>query len=122
LVKAIEGIILLLTVCGFGLAQDSLVPRASDGNWYSVASSADGTKLIAGRENGFLYTSTDSGVTWTARESTRDWLAVDSSADGVKLVAVAYAGQIYTSVDSGLTRTPQRQTETGALLYHRQTG
>ncbi|MBI5775499.1 MAG: hypothetical protein HZA89_17400 [Verrucomicrobia bacterium] len=73
-----------------------------------MASSSDGTKLMAVVYGGQVYTSTNSGVTWTARESNRDWTSVASSSDGTKLVAVVFlGGQIYTSVDSGLTWTTQ---------------
>ena len=41
-----------------------LIPR--------VASSADGTKLLAAEESGHLYTSTDPGANWTARASPRE--------------------------------------------------
>jgi hypothetical protein len=61
-----------------------------------VASSADGTKLIACVEYGRIYTSSDSGVVWTARESSRFWIAVASSSNGAKLAACDYGGQIYT--------------------------
>jgi photosystem II stability/assembly factor-like uncharacterized protein len=69
-------------------------------DWISVASSADGTKLIAAVNNGQLYTSTDSGVNWTPRmtDLNRPWWSVASSEDGGKLVAVVtLGGQIYTS-------------------------
>ena len=63
-----------------------------------MASSADGNKLVAVvSEGGQIYTSTDSGITWTPRESNRRWYGVASSADGNKLVAVVNNGQIYTS-------------------------
>ena len=75
--------------------------RASTQNWQSVASSADGTKLVASVYGGFLYTSTDAGETWTARESIRDWSGVASSADGRRLVAGVAGGQLYTSTNSG---------------------
>jgi ligand-binding sensor protein len=68
----------------------------------SVASSADGTKLVAVVYGGQIYTSTDSGVTWTPQASNRNWFGVASSADGTKLVAVVDGGQIYTSTDSGV--------------------
>jgi photosystem II stability/assembly factor-like uncharacterized protein len=80
--------------------------RNSSRNWLDVASSADGTKLIAAEYDGLLYSSTDSGFTWTARESSRRWLSVASSSDGTRLVAGAY-GHLYTSTDSGLTWTVQ---------------
>jgi photosystem II stability/assembly factor-like uncharacterized protein len=83
-------------------------------DWTSVASSADGTKLVAVGNNGPIYTSTDSGVTWTAQNSvTADWTSVASSADGTKLVVVdsmdTYQA-IYTSTDSGITWTPRNGT------------
>ena len=55
---------------------------------------------------------TDSGATWTARDSDRQWQAVASSADGVKLVAVVYgsSSRIYTSTNSGVDWTPTGPT------------
>jgi len=68
--------------------------------WVSLASSGDGNKLVAatgGNYLGWLYTSTDSGTNWTARDSSRVWRSVASSTDGNKLVAVAGYDKIYTS-------------------------
>ena len=90
----------------------SWTPHESNRVWQSVASSADGTKLVAA--NGQIYTSADSGATWTPRESSRVWNSVASSADGTKLVAVVTSGQIYTSTDSGATWTP-RESNRGWL-------
>jgi hypothetical protein len=75
--------------------------------WQAIASSSDGTKLIAAVYSGNLYTSTDSGMSWTARESSRAWWSVASSADGSRLVATetGSGGRIYTSIDSGETWT-----------------
>jgi hypothetical protein len=78
-------------------------PRESNRLWRSVASSADGTKLVAVVLGGQIYTSTNSGVTWAARDQNRNWASVASSADGTQLVAVALGGQIYTSTNSGQT-------------------
>ncbi len=90
--------------------------------WTSLASSADGTKLVATKTNnqgGFLYTSTDSGVSWTKNTSLNPtlWAGVSSSADGTKLAVVELEslvgersneiGYIYTSTDSGVTWTEQ---------------
>lgn len=85
----------------------SWVARESSRNWTSIASSSDGTKLVASVYNGLLYTSTDSGVTWTPRATNQAWKAVASSADGTKLVAVVVNGQIHTSTDSGVTWIPR---------------
>lgn len=51
----------------------------------ALASSADGSKLIAAATNGHLYTSIDFGVTWTERAtnlSSPYWYRVASSSDG----------------------------------------
>jgi len=61
-----------------------------------VASSSDGTKLIAAVVGGQLYTSVDSGATWLPSESNRNWISVASSSDGNKLVAAVHGGRIYT--------------------------
>jgi hypothetical protein len=79
--------------------------RESNRAWLHVASSSDGTKLVATVNGGQIYTSTDSGATWTARDSNRAWQKVASSSDGTKLVAIVTGGQIYTSTDSGATWT-----------------
>jgi hypothetical protein len=50
--------------------------------WTSVASSADGTKIVAGEMSGYLYTSTDSGLTWHVRGNTGQWVSIASSVDG----------------------------------------
>ena len=90
-----------------GPAGVTWTPRDSTQIWWGLASSADGTKLVASVQTGRLYTSTDSGATWVARDSNRSWLGVASSTDGTKLVAAVVGGQIYTSVDSGVTWTPR---------------
>ena len=69
--------------------------------------SADGTKQTAVVSGGQIYVSTDSGNTWTAKESNRNWYSVAMSADGTKQTAVVSGGQIYISTDSGNTWTPK---------------
>ena len=89
-----------------GTAGETWTARASGTrNWRSIASSANGMKLAAVGPNDQIYTSTDAGVTWTARESNRSWFSIASSADGTMLAAVVYGGQIYTSTNSGVTWT-----------------
>ena len=91
--------------------------------WSSVASSADGTKLVVAAETtevngsflpGPIYTSANSGASWTLSGAPSNvWYSVACSADGTKLVAAAYAGPsqiggtglIYISSDSGVTWT-----------------
>jgi photosystem II stability/assembly factor-like uncharacterized protein len=76
--------------------------------WYSVASSADGNKLVAAMGGQFwtgpIYTSTNAGTTWTLTVApSQHWMCVASSADGNKLAAAVSEGGIYTSTDAGAT-------------------
>jgi hypothetical protein len=90
-----------------------LLPNSPSQNWQSIASSADGSKLIASSVNylpfwlGGIYTSSDSGATWI--QSTNlpgtNWIAVASSANGIKLVAAVDDGSIYVSTNAGATWT-----------------
>ena len=81
-----------------------------------MASSSDGTKLIAVDYEvvvNYLYTSADSGATWTHANNAPSapiWTSVASSSNGAKLAAVqgkrqhvVTSGLIYTSADSGKT-------------------
>ena len=71
-----------------------------------VASSADGTQLFAAPIFGNLYTSSDSGTTWTQRQAVQYWRSIASSADGIKLVATDLGSTlVLTSTDAGLTWT-----------------
>lgn len=82
-------------------------------NAYRIRSSADGTRLVMAEgypdaAPGRLWTSADSGASWTSRNSaatTRMYTSVDISADGSKMLAVQDGGQIHASIDSGVTWT-----------------
>ncbi len=91
--------------------------------WISLASSSTGTILVAlslvdgdgcahgGAEvSGDIWTSTDSGATWTDRTPTGPahnaiWKSAASDASGQNLVAVG--SDIWTSADAGVTWTKQ---------------
>jgi hypothetical protein len=105
-----------ILVANLGSAGKDWTAYDTNRNWTAIASSADGSKLVAAVRNGQIYTSTDSGVTWVARNAgVKQWGSVASSADGTKLVAVVSTGQggpgnfapIYVSTDSGVTWTPR---------------
>jgi prepilin-type N-terminal cleavage/methylation domain-containing protein len=86
------------------------MPTFSGGSPLAISStiSDDGTKMVIGQDNGYLFTSTDSGVTWTQRSApgSRIWRSVASSSDGSKVVASSNA-YIFTSADYGATWTQQ---------------
>lgn len=90
-------------------AGGSWVERTAAGSrvWWSVASSADGSKLAAVVSGGYIYTSTDAGVTWTEQTNSgsRLWNTIASSADGSRLAAAVNGGYVYTSIDGGQTWT-----------------
>ncbi|MEI6479170.1 MAG: hypothetical protein WCO18_02650, partial [bacterium] len=79
--------------------------RTSGHTFDSIAISSDGTKLAATSYGNYIYTSVDSGATWTARTSagSRNWYFISSSADGTKLAAVENNGHIFVSSNSGAT-------------------
>ena len=89
--------------------------HADSKNWSCITTSADGTKLAAGiyGSSNYIYTSTNSGVTWTQQNSpAKFWTGIASSGSGTILAACAKAGTraadyIYTSTDSGVTWTQQ---------------
>ena len=93
--------------------------RTSSGEryWKGIASSSDGTKLAAYETTtettgtaGNIWTSSDSGETWTYRASSKNWYGIASSSDGTKLAAVVYQGYLWTSSNSGETWTNRVST------------
>lgn len=85
------------------------VGQPSTHSFYRVASSQDGTKLVAAERFGKVYTSGDSGLTWTARAPDGGFNSIAMSSDGNTVVAVQpvssdpLGGQIYISTDGGAT-------------------
>ena len=81
-------------------------------NWCSVASSASGSKLLAGTFGGPAYLSTNSGDAWIQQTNlpSARWTTMATSADGNTLMAAAYQvgsgfGGIYISTNSGMVWT-----------------
>jgi hypothetical protein len=113
IVNCIKPLVFLYLVIG-GLspkahAQTWVLTSAPTNEWSTVASSADGTRLIAASGYGFysttvspIYLSTNAGLTWSSNNSpVSNWGAVASSADGSRLFA-GTAGQLfYISTNGG---------------------
>ena len=82
--------------------------QTADARWRAVATSSDGSKVVAGVEFGSgFYTSTDGGLTWTFRPLSTptpvpvQWRSFAYSGDGKKVVGVGTGDQIYTSTNDG---------------------
>jgi hypothetical protein len=75
-----------------------------DSLWNSVASSADGSKLVA--VGTWIFTSSNSGATWVSNNVPKEqWQAVAASADASRLAAAADHGGILISTNSGTNWT-----------------
>jgi photosystem II stability/assembly factor-like uncharacterized protein len=87
--------------------------------WQAIASSADGSHLAAVDSfQGYIYTSSDTGVTWTQQTGSGQhaWTAIASSSDGTHLAATdGSLGYVYTSADSGATWA--QRTGSGQLYW-----
>lgn len=83
--------------------------RDTNRNWESIASSADGSRLVACTSGtaGRIYVSSDWGRSWTARGGSHDYRAVASSSTGENLIAVPRYGQPSISTDFGATWSDQ---------------
>ena len=68
-----------------------------------------GKKSISGKYqtavvyNGYIYRSTDYGVTWSQVGNSNNWYSVAMSSDGKYQTAVVHGGYIYRSTDYGVT-------------------
>ncbi|HEY1786811.1 MAG TPA: hypothetical protein VGJ73_01585 [Verrucomicrobiae bacterium] len=87
--------------------------EASAQDWTSIASSSDGTKMVATSSavsSGNVWVSANSGLTWSGTSASGDasvWQAAASSADGTKLYAAAgNGGYVYFSTNTGSEWSP----------------
>jgi hypothetical protein len=66
-----------------------------------AAASGDSTRIVALSDGNFIYTSTNSGATWTQTGPSGRWKSVAASADGKKFIAGSYENGTWVSTDSG---------------------
>ena len=71
--------------------------------WSSVTISRDGSRMVAGAQNGALYLSTDVGNSWApiASVGNGNWSSVSLSADGLTLLAAKGNGRLYVWEGAG---------------------
>lgn len=82
--------------------------------WWRIASSLDGTTLLAVVRNGNIWVSKNGGLTWSSKESTRYWSACTCSADGSIMYVAVDGGLIYKSTNYGDTWIELPQQPGGA--------
>lgn len=78
---------------------DNILPQSYGQICFDLASSSDGTRLVAVIRGGYIYTSINSGATWveqTHLTNTGDWKNISSSSDGTKLFYSISGGKLYT--------------------------
>jgi len=73
---------------------DTWLENSTPNNFYKIIT--NDSQIIGISIGGQIYTSTNGGFSWTARENNRLWAGITSNSDGTKLAAVVYGGQIYT--------------------------
>ena len=79
--------------------------RKATGFYLDISMSADGTKLIAHKNNtNGVFISTDSGSTWSQKLATERFALARISGNGNLMVAASSANS-YTSIDNGTTWT-----------------
>lgn len=74
--------------------------------WVDITTGNEGSLLAAVVNQGFIYLSFDSGLTWNQRGDARAWTAIATSANGSLLAAVATNDFIYISSDNGTSWLP----------------
>lgn len=84
-------------------------PPSSNG-WWAVVCDSTCTHMTAIQNgNGFLYSTSDSGSTWTHNSLSSGYSDISMSSDGTK-VAATDGSDLYISVDSGATWVSQNQS------------
>ncbi len=85
----------LYTSTNFGITWEEAINNPNPWTWHSIATSADGTRIIAAARvhsadpSGFVYLSSDSGLTGITNSLPRKyWRGVACSADGSTLLAI----------------------------------
>ena len=90
----------------------TLPPNVPDQDFFAVSANSDGSKLVAVALGGFLWTTTDKGVTWIKGGDTnkQNFYGVSVSGDGNTILAAVTAspdttlgGFLWISTDGGTT-------------------
>lgn len=84
---------------GSTFSQITTIPTAS---FYTLAMNRGSAQyLFVGSYGGYIYSSSNSGATWTTGTLSALWQCIDTSSTGQYVAAVVYDGLIYVSVNYG---------------------
>jgi hypothetical protein len=86
------------------------------GSFNNLASSYDGTRLIASGFAAYIYCSTNAGTNWVLRESNRFWDDCTISTNGAIMAAVVNGGKVYFSANGGTNWNPYATSRTWTHL------
>ena len=88
--------------------------NATAQRWYAVASSSNGSVLVAAAAKGGIYVSKDQGLTWSNTTSlSKFWKGVACSANCTYILAT-HKGSLYTSWDTGSTWVSRKNSSNQA--------
>jgi hypothetical protein len=96
-------------------------PNSASTDWYSIASSSDGTHLAVVAYQGGIWTSPDSGVTWLEQSNApinAIWQSIASASDGTHLAAITQDGEIWVSTNTGTNWTQVTNLPTADVINY----
>ncbi len=73
--------------------------------WNSITTSDNGNIIYAGANNGYIYKTSNGGISWSALTSagSRFWNSLATSSDGTVIIGTTSNSAIYLSIDGGTT-------------------
>jgi hypothetical protein len=82
----------------------TFLPKVTDKNrkWTSISSNSAGSMLIACEESGYIYISTNLGLSWKYTHFISNWIKVKFNPTGTVMYALEKNGYIWNSTDMGI--------------------
>ncbi len=111
-----------------GITNSSVIKASSattNRTWRAISLSNTGEYQTAvTKTSGYIYTSSNYGITWTERTAAgaREWNSISLSSTGEYQTAVATGGKIYTSSNYGVTWTERSVVKTWLSVSISNTG
>ena len=81
-------------------------PGGMFGSWSSIAAATGAPVVYVASSNGYVWSSRDSGTSWTDGGIHGNWSSISCSSDGMVAIATC-GGEVYTTSNYGEAWTPQ---------------